>query len=102
PSLAGKVSQRLGKEKCWRVKWLKKSDNEQCKGDFLNEINACYHQTHGHDFGVSTGWKSFANLYSVVPGELMVVTGVPDFKKNEWIYALFAMRQFLSSSAEKH
>ncbi|CAH2034567.1 unnamed protein product [Thlaspi arvense] len=119
-ALAEEVARRLGKERCWRVKWPKKSEDELCKDanevlmskgphslseaiqsaepypiqglfrfkEFFDEIDAYYHRTHGHEYGVSTGWKTLDNFYSVVPGELTVVTGVPNSGKSEWIDAL--------------
>jgi len=33
--------------------------------DFFDEIDAYYDRTHGHEYGVSTGWKNLDNLYSV-------------------------------------
>ena len=38
--------------------------------------------------GVSTGWRSIDAHYRVVPGELTVVTGVPNSGKSEWVDAL--------------
>lgn len=38
--------------------------------------------------GASTGWHSLDRIYRVVPGELSVVTGVPNSGKSEWIDAL--------------
>ncbi|CAN8290588.1 unnamed protein product [Cochlearia groenlandica] len=119
-ALAEEVARRLGKERCWRVKWPKKTEDEYCKDanevlmavglhsirdavqnaepypiqglfpfkDFFDEIDAFYHRTHGHEYGVSTGWKTLDNFYNVVPGELTVVTGVPNSGKSEWIDAL--------------
>lgn len=40
--------------------------------------------------GVSTGWGSVDKYYKVVPGELTIVTGVPNSGKSEWIDALLA------------
>ncbi|EOA39325.1 hypothetical protein CARUB_v10012366mg [Capsella rubella] len=119
-ALAEEVARRLGKERCWRVKWPKKSEDEHFKDanevlmskgphlvkeailnaepypiqglfafkDFFDELDAFYHRTHGYEYGVSTGWKTLDNLYSVVPGELTVVTGIPNSGKSEWIDAL--------------
>ncbi|KAI4365239.1 hypothetical protein MLD38_021239 [Melastoma candidum] len=56
--------------------------------DFDDEINAYYHKTLGYEFGVPSGWKSLRHLYNVVPGELTIVTGVPNSGKSEWIDAL--------------
>lgn len=33
--------------------------------DFFDEIDAYYHRTHGHEYGVSSGWKTLDNFYSV-------------------------------------
>ena len=35
--------------------------------------------------GVSTGWRNIDNHYRIVPGELTVVTGVPNSGKSEWV-----------------
>ncbi|PHT54916.1 Twinkle -like protein, chloroplastic/mitochondrial [Capsicum baccatum] len=56
--------------------------------DYFTEIDAYYHQTIGYELGVSTGWRSLNQLYNVVPGELTIVTGVPNSGKSEWIDAL--------------
>ncbi|XP_039169495.1 twinkle homolog protein, chloroplastic/mitochondrial-like [Eucalyptus grandis] len=119
-ALAEELARRLGRERCWRVKWPKKNDSEYFKDanevlmyvgpgvlreviddaelypirglftfkDFFDEINGYYHRTLGYEFGVSTGWKSLNHLYNVVPGELTIVTGVPNSGKSEWIDAL--------------
>ncbi|CAL9216828.1 unnamed protein product [Arabidopsis halleri] len=119
-ALAEEIARRLGKERCWRVKWPEKSEDEHFKDanevlmskgphslkeailnaepypirglfpfkDFFDEIDAYYHRTHGHEYGVSTGWKNLDNFYSVVPGELTVVTGIPNSGKSEWIDAM--------------
>nr|XP_019707525.1 twinkle homolog protein, chloroplastic/mitochondrial isoform X2 [Elaeis guineensis] len=119
-ALAEEIARRVGKEKCWRVKWPKKNDTDVCKDAnevlmylgpdalrkvvenaelypirglftfsyFFHEIDAYYHRTHGFDRDVSTGWKALDELYNVVPGELTVITGVPNSGKSEWIDAL--------------
>jgi len=56
--------------------------------DYFDEIDSYYHRTLGYEFGAPTGWKSLDQLYNVVPGELTVVTGVPNSGKSEWIDAL--------------
>ncbi|KAM7254907.1 hypothetical protein ACFE04_020148 [Oxalis oulophora] len=38
-ALAEELARRLGKERCWRVKWPKKNDDEHCKD--ANETNLC-------------------------------------------------------------
>ncbi|KAE9594858.1 putative DNA helicase [Lupinus albus] len=56
--------------------------------DYFDEIDAYYHQTLGYELGVPTGWNNLNELYNVVPGELTIVTGVPNSGKSEWIDAL--------------
>ncbi|XP_075090277.1 twinkle homolog protein, chloroplastic/mitochondrial-like isoform X1 [Nicotiana tabacum] len=119
-ALAEELARRLGRERCWRVTWPKKSTIDRFKDanevlmylgpgalreviegaelypiqglfnfkDYFTEIDAYYHQTIGYELGVSTGWRSLNQLYNVVPGELTIVTGVPNSGKSEWIDAL--------------
>lgn len=55
---------------------------------FFREIDDYYYLRLGDERGVSTGWRSLDEIYRVVPGELTVVTGVPNSGKSEWIDAL--------------
>ncbi|KAL0912329.1 hypothetical protein M5K25_018293 [Dendrobium thyrsiflorum] len=119
-ALAEELARRLGKERCWRVKWPMKSSTEVCKdanevlsilgknalkevietaelfpirglfnfNNFFTEINDYYNCNQGFEMGVSTGWRALNDLYNVVPGELTVITGVPNSGKSEWIDAL--------------
>ncbi|KAL5771847.1 hypothetical protein ACOSP7_011456 [Xanthoceras sorbifolium] len=119
-ALSEELARRLGRERCWRVRWPKKNgvdnfkdanevlmylgadalkevvDNAELypiKGlfnfrDFFDEIDAYFHRTVGDEFGISTGWRALDSLYNVVPGELTIVTGVPNSGKSEWIDAL--------------
>ncbi|KAL8214082.1 hypothetical protein R6Q57_003531 [Mikania cordata] len=119
-ALAEELARRLGRERCWRVMWPRKNENEHFKDanevlmfmgpsvlreviesaelypikglfsfkNYLAEIDAYYHQTLGTEIGISTGWKAMDDLYNVVPGELTIVTGVPNSGKSEWIDAL--------------
>ncbi|URE30536.1 DnaB-like helicase C terminal domain [Musa troglodytarum] len=92
-ALAEELARRLGKERCWRVKWPKKNTTELCKGAnevlmYLGAVDQYYHQSLGSELGVSTGWRALDELYNVVPGELTVITGVPNSGKSEWIDAL--------------
>ncbi|KHG10114.1 DNA primase/helicase [Gossypium arboreum] len=119
-ALAEELARRLGRERCWRVKWPKKNDVDHFKdanevlmylgpsvlkdvidnaelypirglfnfSSFFDEIDQYYHRTLGYEFGVSTGWRALDDLYNVVPGELTIVTGVPNSGKSEWIDAL--------------
>ncbi|KAF6173144.1 hypothetical protein GIB67_028442 [Kingdonia uniflora] len=181
-ALAEELARRLGKERCWRVKWPKKNEAEDFKdanevlmclganklkqvimeadvypimglfkfSDFFSEIDA-YYNHEGFELGVSTGWKALNQFYNlgvfplpmpslggpyrvkansdlrvsiifkrhvegkvalqwklsleedekskveeefmfwgleVVPGELTIVSGVPNSGKSEWIDAL--------------
>ncbi|PON38454.1 Twinkle-like protein [Parasponia andersonii] len=119
-ALAEELARRLGRERCWRVKWPKKNEVDNFKdanevlmymgpdilkevienaelypirglfkfSDYFDEIDAYYHRTCGYEFGASTGWRALNELYNVVPGELTIVTGVPNSGKSEWIDAL--------------
>ncbi|CAM8893854.1 unnamed protein product [Rhodiola kirilowii] len=119
-ALAEELARRLGRERCWRVRWPKKNEVDHFKdanevlmylgpsmlrevvdkaelypirglfnfSDYFDEIDAYYHRTVGYEIGLSTGWKSLNELYNIVPGELTVVSGVPNSGKSEWIDAL--------------
>lgn len=51
-----------------------------------SEINRLW--VEGLPPGTSTGWKSLDNLYTVMPGQLSVVTGWPGSGKSEWLDAM--------------
>ncbi|KAE9599195.1 putative DNA helicase [Lupinus albus] len=119
-ALAEELARRLGKERCWRVRWPRKRGDVNCKDanevlmylgpralkevienaelypirglfsfrDYFDEIDSYYHRTLGYELGVSTGWNNLNEFYNVVPGELTIVTGVPNSGKSEWIDAL--------------
>ncbi|KAL8153856.1 hypothetical protein V2J09_011616 [Rumex salicifolius] len=119
-ALAEEIARRVGREKCWRVKWPRKNEAEEFKDanevlmhlgpealreviqdaelypirglfefkDYFQEIDSYYHRVLGDELGVSTGWRCLDEIYNVVPGELTVVTGVPNSGKSEWIDAL--------------
>lgn len=55
---------------------------------FFREIDDYFYLRLGDERGVSTGWRGLDDIYRVVPGELTVVTGVPNSGKSEWIDAL--------------
>ncbi len=113
--LAEELARRLGKEKCWRVAWPAINDVEVKDAndvllvhgpEVLREMveNASPYPVHGLfelrvndlielrqrplDRGVSTGWPELDKLYRVVPGQLTVVTGLPNSGKSEFIDAL--------------
>ncbi|KAK9706975.1 hypothetical protein RND81_07G164600 [Saponaria officinalis] len=119
-ALAEELARRLGRERCWRVKWPKKNELENFKDanevlmymgpevlketianaelypiqglftfkDYFPEIDAYYHRVLGDEFGISTGWRCLDEYYNIVPGELTIVTGIPNSGKSEWLDAL--------------
>lgn len=54
--------------------------------DFEGELTAYYE--YGMASGVTTGWPNVDKLYTVVPGQLTVLTGIPNSGKSEWLDAL--------------
>ena len=111
--LEEELARRLGKERCWRVRWPKecKDANDVLRkegikplmdcvngavpypvdgifdvDDIADRVRALYH--HGVDYGVSTGWTKLDPIYRVKTGELTVVTGTPNSGKSEWVDAL--------------
>lgn len=42
----------------------------------------------GMSSGLSTGWDNVDELYTVMPGELTIVSGIPNSGKSEWVDAL--------------
>ena len=146
-ALAEELARRLGKERCWRVRWpftkqdhdfvaipygddqsevdsdesslqndsawYRKDANEVLMKDgpqmlqnfiesaepfpirgllrfheYYDDIMKYYYLELKDGQGVKTGWPSLDKYYRVVPGELTIVTGVPNSGKSEWIDAL--------------
>lgn len=54
--------------------------------DFADLLMARYR--HGAQRGTETGWGIVDELYTVMPGEWTLVTGIPGHGKSEWIDAL--------------
>ncbi|KAJ3679333.1 hypothetical protein LUZ60_017344 [Juncus effusus] len=120
-ALAEELARRLGKERCWRVKWPLRNnvDATVCKDanevlvylgvealkevienaemypikglftfrDFSQEIDN-YYKGSLQTLCMSTGWQSLDKYYKVMPGELTIVSGIPNSGKSEWIDAL--------------
>lgn len=111
--LKEELIRRMGRERCLVVEWPEgcKDANDVLKAygpkilqaciedakplpvegthqpiEFLREILDDYE--HGRRPGVSTGWKCVDELYTVLPGEWTLVTGIPGHGKSEWIDAL--------------
>ena len=115
-ALAEELARRLGKERCYRVTWpegckdandvLQKEGDAAVRGsidnaegfplrglfrfsDFQDDISNYFGVSEASEMkGVSTGWRSIDGHYRPVPGELTVVTGVPNSGKSEWVDAL--------------
>jgi len=111
--LEDELARRLGREKCRRARWpdgckdandvLVKHGGEELalcldeakpfpiKGifdalDLSDRIDHLYEN--GWEKGVSTGWFTVDEYYTVRPGEFTVVTGIPNSGKSEWLDAL--------------
>jgi twinkle protein len=53
---------------------------------YLPSVMRLYNE--GRKPGLSTGWPSVDELLTIVPGQLTVVTGIPNSGKSEWLDAL--------------
>lgn len=53
---------------------------------FEEEVRALYHN--GMEKGLSTGWANVDTIYTIRPGHLTVVTGIPSHGKSTWVDAL--------------
>jgi len=111
--LEEELSRRLGPERCWRVFWpenckdangvlMEYSEFELIKAideakpvpvaglfnvnDFSEELITLYEN--GQPGGETTGWFSLDRYYTVRPGEVTIVTGIPSHGKSEFIDAL--------------
>lgn len=111
--LEEELTRRLGKEKCLRVRWpdgckdandvlVKHGEEVLAECISLAEpypINGVFNATsvmdkiinlyeRGWEKGVSTGWGSVDEYYTVRPGEFTVVTGMPNSGKSNWLDCL--------------
>jgi twinkle protein len=116
-ALEAELARRLGRERSWRVQWPNSGD-VQCKDanetllthgaaavrecienaapypiaglhnvvEYAEETIALYRD--GRKRGLSTGWRSVDELMTIRPGELSVVTGIPNHGKSEFLDAL--------------
>jgi twinkle protein len=115
--LREELARRLGKERCWTVKWPDAGDapmkdaNQvlqvhgvqvlaECitnatpypiaglhnANDFAADTISLYRE--GRKRGLSTGWSSIDELLTVRPGEMTVVTGIPNSGKSEFVDAV--------------
>lgn len=116
-ALEAELARRLGRERCWRARWPD-SEDAPCKDaneallrhgdqvvrecidaaqpfpiaglhsalDYADDTLALYRD--GYTRGHSTGWASIDDLMTIRPGELSVVTGIPNSGKSEFIDAI--------------
>lgn len=112
-TLERELARRLGPERCWRVQWPDgcKDANEVLMKCGASVLRACIEDAkpwpiEGVIFvrditnsimalrekreprGLSTGWPSVDACYTIAPGELTIVTGIPGHGKSEFIDAL--------------
>jgi twinkle protein len=112
-TLEEELARRLGPERCWRVTWpdgckdandvliqygaaslrdcIESAKPYPLEGVFLvadlaGDVMQLYLE--GLPGGVSTGWPSVDQHYTVRPGELTIVTGIPSHGKSQWLDAL--------------
>jgi twinkle protein len=119
--LAEELIRRLGPERCWRVQWPSgcKDANDVLMRDGPEALAECIQHAQpcpiagivrvrdlcdalttlyaeGLPSGLSPGWDALARLYTVRPGELTVVTGIPAHGKSTLLSAMLiniAMQQ---------
>lgn len=111
--LQRELGRRLGTERCWFVEWPKecKDANEVLLAFGPEFLRLCIEQARpfpvqdvvsvrdmtarvaalygrGNERGLLTGWEAVDKLYTVEPGQLTVITGIPSSGKSEWLDAL--------------
>ena len=107
-ALAEELARRIGRAKCWRVTFPGKDANDTLlehgaealqkaveeaqplplegvylASDYGEDVDELY--DNGFAQGVSTGIPEMDELYTVLPGQLSVVTGLPGSGKSEWV-----------------
>jgi twinkle protein len=111
--LQEELIRRLGRDKCMVVTWptdCKDANDvlvkhgakflEDClcnaapipiegthkAGEMIDQLRKEYE--HGAETGIPTGWQALNGLYSVMPGEWTLITGIPGHGKSEFLDAL--------------
>ena len=111
-ALGEELARRVGKLKCWTVEWSSGKDaNDTLLADGVEGVRKVITKAQpwpiaglrdvnfyedklfdlyekGHGKGESTGFRCLDDLYTVVPGQLTVVTGIPSSGKSEFIDAI--------------
>lgn len=107
------LARRIGTEKCWRTRWpegckdandvLMKHGAEELRwyienaeafpidgafGAPMNKDDLRRQFLRGFERGARTGWRSLDQYYTVRPGEVTVVTGIPSSGKSNFIDCL--------------
>ena len=112
-ALAEELARRIGRAKCWEVSWpdgckdandvLLKHDAETLASliedatpvplvgvysaeDYDDQVDLLYEKGNGK--GVSTGFSTLDELYTIATGQLSVITGLPGSGKSEFCDAL--------------
>ena len=113
-ALAEEIARRVGKIRCWVLKWPEgiKDANEfliehggetlkdyatsrltmwplsglKSVSEFRVEVEDLYDR--GLPGGMKTGWPTVDEIYTVAPGSLNIITGVPGSGKSTWLDAL--------------
>lgn len=110
---ANELARRIGKAKCWSVSYPEgcKDANDvlvkhgpealqQCiadakpwpiegiasPGDYADRVLSLYRK--GLQKGISTGWSAVDEVFSLNPGNLVILTGIPGHGKSSWLDAL--------------
>jgi len=109
-ALAEEIARRVGRAKCWRVKFPEEikdgNDAVQRLGpdethnlfdnpepvplsgvygavDYFDDVREIY--ANGHGRGASTGMPAVDDLFTIAEGQLSIVTGMPSSGKSEFI-----------------
>jgi len=111
--LQRELGRRLGTDRCYFVTWPKdcKDANDVLLQHDASTLRTCIANAkpfpvqdvvhvcdltesmferylHGVARGISTGWENVNAHYTIQPGQLTVVTGIPGHGKSEWLDAL--------------
>jgi len=112
-TLRQELGRRLGFDRCQFVTWPGgcKDANDTLLAHGADAVRLCIEQAqpfpvedvvevqelvdavlddyrNGHRKGLSTGWMNVDQFYSIEPGQLTVLTGIPSSGKSEWLDAL--------------
>lgn len=109
-ALAEEIARRVGRDRCWRIEWPEgikdandylRAHGKEALADFVSKpspwpINGLYEAgkfeaqirelyEKGIGRGSSTGYDNVDELYTIVPGQMTVVTGIPSSGKSEFV-----------------